>query len=123
MGERRSGCRSARRRSRCRRPPASPCATPDPLLLAALLDLVGLLVPAHPVADADCDDIDYYLVLANWKLGIVLEKTYAAAVKAGKNGFAGRGGDGADDPAVGLVMPTRPRSIDGHRKRLWSSRT
>jgi aminoglycoside phosphotransferase (APT) family kinase protein len=30
------------------------------------------------------ENIDYYLVLANWKLGIVLEKTYAAGVRSGK---------------------------------------
>jgi aminoglycoside phosphotransferase (APT) family kinase protein len=30
------------------------------------------------------ESIDYYLVLANWKLGIVLEKTYAAGVRSGK---------------------------------------
>ncbi|WP_118915767.1 phosphotransferase family protein [Mycobacterium shigaense] len=30
------------------------------------------------------ENIDYYLVLANWKLGIVLEKTYAAGVRTGK---------------------------------------
>ena len=31
---------------------------------------------SHPLSD-------YYLVLANWKLGIVLEKTYAGAVTGG----------------------------------------
>jgi hypothetical protein len=30
------------------------------------------------------ENINYYLVLANWKLGIVLEKTYAAGIRTGK---------------------------------------
>jgi aminoglycoside phosphotransferase (APT) family kinase protein len=36
------------------------------------------------VSGLSTENIDYYLVLANWKFGIVLEKTYAAAVKTGK---------------------------------------
>ncbi|ORW64678.1 phosphotransferase family protein [Mycobacterium saskatchewanense] len=36
------------------------------------------------VSGLSTDNIDYYLVLANWKLGIVLEKTYAAGVRTGK---------------------------------------
>jgi aminoglycoside phosphotransferase (APT) family kinase protein len=36
------------------------------------------------VSGLGCENIDYYLVLANWKLGIVLEKTYAAGVRTGK---------------------------------------
>jgi len=35
------------------------------------------------VSGLSTQNIDYYLVLANWKLGIVLEKTYAAAVRTG----------------------------------------
>jgi aminoglycoside phosphotransferase (APT) family kinase protein len=35
------------------------------------------------VSGLSTEHIDYYLVLANWKLGIVLEKTYAAGVKSG----------------------------------------
>ena len=36
------------------------------------------------VSGLSTENIDYYLVLANWKLGIVLEKTYAAGVRTGK---------------------------------------
>jgi aminoglycoside phosphotransferase (APT) family kinase protein len=36
------------------------------------------------VSGLSTENIDYYLVLANWKFGIVLEKTYAAAVRTGK---------------------------------------
>ncbi len=36
------------------------------------------------VSGLSTENIHYYLVLANWKLGIVLEKTYAAAVNGGK---------------------------------------
>jgi aminoglycoside phosphotransferase (APT) family kinase protein len=36
------------------------------------------------VSGLSAENIDYYLVLANWKLGVVLEKTYAAGVKTGK---------------------------------------
>jgi aminoglycoside phosphotransferase (APT) family kinase protein len=38
---------------------------------------------AHFVAESgrQCDDIDYYVVLARWKLGVVLEQGYAAALK------------------------------------------
>ena len=36
------------------------------------------------VSGLSTENIDYYLVLANWKLGIVLEKTYAAAVRTDK---------------------------------------
>ena len=52
---------------------------------------------------ADCrpTNIDYYLVLANWKLGIVLEKTYAAAVKAGKT----------DSPVAAAMGPMIPQLI------------
>ncbi|WP_261860296.1 phosphotransferase family protein [Mycobacterium marinum] len=42
-----------------------------------------LLEHYEKVSGLSTDNIDYYLVLANWKLGIVLEKTYAAAVRAG----------------------------------------
>jgi aminoglycoside phosphotransferase (APT) family kinase protein len=43
-----------------------------------------LLERYEKVSGLSTDDIDYYLVLANWKLGIVLEKTYAAGVRSGK---------------------------------------
>lgn len=43
-----------------------------------------LLAHYEKVSGLSCENIHYYLVLANWKLGIVLEKTYAAAVNGGK---------------------------------------
>jgi len=42
-----------------------------------------LLAHYESISGLSTENIDYYLVLANWKLGIVLEKTYAAAVTAG----------------------------------------
>lgn len=50
------------------------------------LDMAGmptrteLLAHYEQVSGLSTDNIDYYLVLANWKLGIVLEKTYAASL-------------------------------------------
>jgi aminoglycoside phosphotransferase (APT) family kinase protein len=43
-----------------------------------------LLSHYEKVSGLSTENIDYYLVLANWKLGIVLEKTYAAGVRTGK---------------------------------------
>ena len=43
-----------------------------------------LLQHYEKVSGHSTENIDYYLVLANWKLGIVLEKTYAAGVRTGK---------------------------------------
>jgi aminoglycoside phosphotransferase (APT) family kinase protein len=43
-----------------------------------------LLQHYETVSGLSTENIDYYLVLANWKLGIVLEKTYAAGVRTGK---------------------------------------
>ncbi|MCV7402825.1 phosphotransferase family protein [Mycobacterium fragae] len=54
------------------------------------LDLAGmptrseLLEHYEKVSGLSTENIHYYLVLANWKLGIVLEKTYAAGVRTGK---------------------------------------
>jgi aminoglycoside phosphotransferase (APT) family kinase protein len=54
------------------------------------LDMLGmptrseLLERYEQVSGLPTENIDYYLVLANWKLGIVLEKTYAAGVRTGK---------------------------------------
>ncbi|GLE53942.1 phosphotransferase family protein [Mycobacterium montefiorense] len=54
------------------------------------LDMAGmptrseLLSHYELVSGLSTENIDYYLVLANWKLGIVLEKTYAAGVRTGK---------------------------------------
>jgi aminoglycoside phosphotransferase (APT) family kinase protein len=42
-----------------------------------------LLQHYENISGLSTDNIDYYLVLANWKLGIVLEKTYAAGVRSG----------------------------------------
>jgi len=42
-----------------------------------------LLAHYEKVSGLSTENIHYYLVLANWKLGIVLEKTYAAAVTGG----------------------------------------
>ena len=43
-----------------------------------------LLAHYEKLTGISTENIHYYLVLANWKLGIVLEKTYAAAVTGGK---------------------------------------
>ncbi|BBZ11572.1 phosphotransferase family protein [Mycobacterium branderi] len=54
------------------------------------LDMAGmparseLLEHYENISGLSTENIDYYLVLANWKLGIVLEKTYAAGVRTGK---------------------------------------
>jgi aminoglycoside phosphotransferase (APT) family kinase protein len=54
------------------------------------LDMLGmptrseLLTHYEKISGLSTENIDYYLVLANWKLGIVLEKTYAAGVRTGK---------------------------------------
>ena len=40
-----------------------------------------LLEHYENISGLSTENIDYYLVLANWKLGIVLEKTYAAGVR------------------------------------------
>ena len=66
-----------------------------------------LLAHYEKVSGLSTENIDYYLVLANWKLGIVLEKTYAAArCRTRQGGSHGRRGDRADDPAA-----------DRHRRR------
>jgi len=50
------------------------------------LDMTGmprrseLLAHYEEVSGLSTENIDYYLVLANWKLGIMLEKTYAASL-------------------------------------------
>jgi aminoglycoside phosphotransferase (APT) family kinase protein len=50
------------------------------------LDMTGmptrseLLAHYEAVSGRSTEDINYYLVLANWKLGIMLEKTYAASL-------------------------------------------
>jgi len=61
-----------------------------------------LLAHYEKVSGLSTENIHYYLVLANFKLGIVLEKTYAAAVKSGV-------GKGRADPkiteAFGAMVP------------------
>lgn len=57
-----------------------------------------LLEHYETVSGLSTDNIDYYLVLANWKLGIVLEKTYAAGVRTGK-------GDPKIIDAFGAMIP------------------
>ncbi|WP_197380271.1 phosphotransferase family protein [Mycolicibacterium mengxianglii] len=50
------------------------------------LDMTGmptrseLLAHYEAVSGRSTEQIDYYLILANWKLGIMLEKTYAASL-------------------------------------------
>lgn len=71
------------------------------------LDMTGmptrteLLTRYEEVSGLSTENIDYYLVLANWKLGIVLEKTYAVAVQAGK----------ADSPVAAAMGPMIPELI------------
>jgi aminoglycoside phosphotransferase (APT) family kinase protein len=43
-----------------------------------------LLAHYERVSGRSTRDIDYYLVLANWKLGVVLEKSYAALMNGGQ---------------------------------------
>jgi aminoglycoside phosphotransferase (APT) family kinase protein len=62
----------------------------NPFVDGFYLDMRGmptrreLLEHYEKVSGLSTERIDYYLVLANWKLGIVLEKTYAAGVRTGK---------------------------------------
>lgn len=42
-----------------------------------------LLAHYESISGRSTADIDYYVVLANWKLGVVLEKSYAAFVRGG----------------------------------------
>jgi aminoglycoside phosphotransferase (APT) family kinase protein len=43
-----------------------------------------LLAHYEKISGRSTADIDYYLVLANWKLGVVLEKSYAALVNGNR---------------------------------------
>src|SRR5699024_9131714 len=52
--------------------------------LAGMPTRSELLAHYEQVSGLSTENIDYYLVLANWKLGIVLEKTYAASVTTDK---------------------------------------
>ena len=68
-----------------------------------------LLERYETVSGLSTENIDYYLVLANWKLGIVLEKTYAAGVRSGKGRPQDperfRGDDPTADRHCGRVGP------------------
>jgi aminoglycoside phosphotransferase (APT) family kinase protein len=60
-----------------------------------------LLEHYERVSGLSTANIDYYLVLANWKLGIVLEKTYAAGVQAGSQAGSQAGVQkGTVDPKI-----------------------
>lgn len=52
--------------------------------LAGMPTRSELLAHYEAVSGLSTERIDYYLVLANFKLGIVLEKTYAASVTTGR---------------------------------------
>jgi len=60
-----------------------------------------LLAAYENISGLSTENIHYYLVLANWKLGIVLEKTYAAAVSGGNTG----GADPKVTEAFGAMVP------------------
>jgi aminoglycoside phosphotransferase (APT) family kinase protein len=61
-----------------------------------------------------CENIDYYLVLANWKLGIVLEKTYAAGVRTGKVDPKIQDAFGAMIPQLIATAAELTRSLSGN---------
>ncbi len=72
----------------------------NPVTEGFYLDMTGmptrsaLLAHYEKISGRPTDDIQYYLVLANWKLGIMLEKTYAASLAP----------DSKVDPAVAAAM-------------------
>ncbi|MDN5916553.1 MAG: phosphotransferase family protein [Pseudonocardia sp.] len=63
-----------------------PGEEPDPASIS-YIDISGmprrseLLAHYEEVSGRSTEDIEYYLVLANWKLAVVLEKSYAAFVR------------------------------------------
>ena len=65
-----------------------------------------LLEHYEKISGLSTENIDYYLVLANWKLGIVLEKTYAAGVRTGKV-----------DPKITETLRVDDPAADRHRGR------
>jgi aminoglycoside phosphotransferase (APT) family kinase protein len=69
--------------------------------LAGMPTRSELLEHYEAVSGLSTAHIDYYLVLANWKLGIVLEKTYAAAVRNGNT----------DSPIAAAMGPMIPDLI------------
>ena len=81
------------------------------------LDMLGmptrseLLERYEKVSGLSTENIDYYLVLANWKLGIVLEKTYAAGVRSGKVDPKIQGAFGAMVPQLIATAAEMARSL------------
>ncbi|QLL07288.1 phosphotransferase family protein [Mycobacterium vicinigordonae] len=80
----------------------------EPRAAGFYLDMSGmpkrseLLEHYERVSGLSTENIDYYLVLANWKLGIVLEKTYARGVRMGTE----KGGvDPKIKDAFGAMIP------------------
>lgn len=69
--------------------------------LAGMPTRSELLAHYEKVSGLSTENIDYYLVLANWKLGIVLEKTYAASVT----------GDAVDPKIAEAMGPLIPQLI------------
>ena len=69
--------------------------------LAGMPTRSELLEHYEKVSGLSTENIDYYLVLANWKLGIVLEKTYAASVT----------GDAVDPKIAAAMGPMIPQLI------------
>jgi len=78
-----------------------------------------LLEHYEAVSGLSTENIDYYLVLANWKLGIVLEKTYAAGVRTGPQ-------KGGVDPAItetfGSMIPQLIATAAGLARALPANR-
>ncbi len=84
------------------------------------LDMAGmptrseLLRHYEDISGLSTENIDYYLVLANWKLGIVLEKTYAAGVRTGKVESAIQNAFGEMIPRLIATAAELARSSRGH---------
>ncbi|CAN5415192.1 phosphotransferase family protein [soil metagenome] len=81
------------------------------------LDMTGmptrseLLAHYEQISGLSTEHIHYYLVLANWKLGIVLEKTYAASLTPGSN----------VDPQVAAAMGAMVPGLIGKAAELARS--
>ena len=73
-----------------------------------------LLEHYEKISGQACENIDYYLVLANWKLGIVLEKTYAAGVRTGKVDPKIQDAFGAMIPQLIATAAELTRSLSGN---------
>ncbi len=84
------------------------------------LDMAGmpkrseLLEHYEKISGRSTEHIDYYLVLANWKLGIVLEKTYAAGVRTGKVDPKIQDAFGAMIPRLIATAAELARTSGGH---------